>query len=356
MSGDGPAPPAAAAQPFEMTLALDAMGGDDAPLAMVQGALDYVRAQPTHRVLLVGQRELLEPLLQKEHPGRLPGNLAIIHASQVIGMAEKIEALSSRPDDSMNRCSMLVKDGTADAMVLCGNTGCSVAAAQRHLRRIPGVKRAGILTPLPTPKRSTWICDSGANSVCRPDFLLQFAEMTAALLESCYGYHRPSVGVLSNGEEEGKGTELTQETLALLRRSSLNVVGNVEGHDIYSGDVDIVVCDGFVGNIVLKTSEGLADGIMKIIKEEVHKGVLTQVGGVLMKPAFRGFRRRTHWSLVGGCPLIGVNGVTIIGHGRSERVAVFHALGQAARCVAGKVIARLREHFKTVPESQAEAG
>ena len=340
-----------------MRLALEAMGGDDAPRAMVQGAIDYARAFPQHTVVLVGRESDLKASIQNE--GGAPTNVEIEHAPEVIGMAEKILALKERPNDSMNRSALLVKQGKADAMVLCGNTGCSVAAAQLHLRRVPGVKRAGILTPLPKPSGSSWICDAGANSQNKPEHLAQFAEMAVVFLERVYGVSKPKVGVLSNGEEEGKGTELTHETLALLRKTSLNVVGNVEGHDLFTPNVDIAVCDGFTGNLVLKTCEGLEAGMRNIIREEIGKGFLTRLGGLLTKPAFAGVRRRIDWRFVGGCFLLGVDGVCIIGHGRSNRVAVFHALKQAASSVDKQVMTALREHFKnqqTANEAIAEAG
>jgi phosphate acyltransferase len=335
--GRGSAPPV-------MRLAIDAMGGDDAPLAMVQGALDYARVHPDHEVILVGREIDIRACLDKEQAKQT--NLVIEHAPEVIGMAEKISALKERPNDSMNRCAQLVKQGKAHAMVLCGNTGCSVAAAQLHLRRVPGVKRAGILTPLPNPKGRSWVCDTGANSVCRPEHLVQFAEMAAIFLEGAFGTKNPRIGVLSIGEEDDKGVELTHVTLELLRKTPLNVVGNVEGHHIYSGDVDIVVCDGFTGNVVLKTSEGVLEALMKILKEEIFSSLRTKLGAHMLRPAFDRLRERTHWSLVGGCPLLGVDGVTIIGHGRSNRVAVFHALEQAAKCVAGDTISVLREHYR----------
>ncbi len=331
-----------------MRLALDAMGGDDAPRAMVQGALDYARAHPEHTVILVGIDGDLRRSLAQESPAGTPPNIVIEHAPEVIGMAEKIKALKERPDDSMNVSARLVKDGKADAMILCGNTGCSVAAAQLHLRRIPGVKRAGIASPIPTiTGQHTWVCDMGANAECRPEHLVQFAEMTAAFLEAAYQRPNPRVGVLSIGEEEEKGVPLTQETLALLKQTTLNLVGNVEGHDLFKGTVDVVVCDGFTGNIALKTAEGVFDAITHILKEEIgNGGPLVKIGALLTKPAFRGLKRRAHWAEVGGCPLIGVDGVTIIGHGRSDRRAVFNALAQAARCVDGKVMDRLRAFFK----------
>jgi glycerol-3-phosphate acyltransferase PlsX len=329
------------------------MGGDDAPLAMVQGAIDYARAFPRHQVILVGREHDIAPCFRQE--GGRPANVSIEHAPEVIGMAEKIVALKERPNDSMNRCAQLVKLGQADGMVLCGNTGCSVAAAQLHLRRIRGVKRAGILTPLPNPKGHTWICDSGANAVCKPEHLVDFALLSAAFLESAYGVSRPRVGVLSIGEEDGKGDHLTSEALELLRKTNLNLVGNVEGHHIYHGDVDVVVCDGFTGNVVLKASEGVFDAMITILKEEIYRSLRTKVGAKLLRPAFDGLRRRTHWSLVGGCLLAGVDGVTIIGHGRSNRVAVFHALKQAAVAIEGRAIENMRARFAAISQSAAFA-
>jgi len=338
-----------------MRLALDAMGGDDAPRSMVQGAIDYASRHPDHQVILVGREPDLRSCLAAEGGAHLP-NILIEHAPDVIGMSEKIAALRDRPNDSMNRTSILVKEGRADAMVLCGNTGCSVAAAQVHLRRIPGVKRAGILVPLPNPRGYTWICDGGANAVCRAEHLVQFAEMGSVFLELAEGVSKPKVGVLSIGEEDEKGVELTMETRELLRATKLNVVGNVEGHDIYTGELNVVVCDGFVGNIVLKTSEGVAEGIAKILKEEIYKGFWTKLGGALIKPAIRGLKRRVDWRHIGGCPLMGVDGVCIIGHGRSDRQAVHNALAQAARFSSAKVVEHLREHFRSTTASLAAAG
>ncbi|MEK7414810.1 MAG: phosphate acyltransferase PlsX [Planctomycetota bacterium] len=329
-----------------MRIALDAMGGDDAPLAMVQGALDYARSFPSHDVILVGREHDIDSCLKAE--GASPKNIQIEHAPEVIGMAEKMAALRERPNDSMNRSAQLVKQGQADAMVLCGNTGCSVAAAQLHLRRIPGVKRAGLLTPLPNPKGHTWVIDCGANAVCKPEHLVDFALLGSAFLQSTYGIAHPRIGVLSIGEEEGKGVELTTETLELLRKTDLNLLGFVEGHHIYQGGVDVVVCDGFTGNVMLKACEGVYEAITSILKEEIYSSLRTKVGYQVIRPAFDGLRRRTHWSLVGGVLLAGVDGVTIIGHGRSNRVAVFHALKQAARAVDGRAIENMRERMRSM--------
>jgi len=339
-------------------IALDAMGGDDAPLAMVQGAIDYARHFPAHEVILVGRAHDLRSCLKRE--GADPKNVRIEDAPEVIGMGEKMSALKERPNDSMNRCAQLVKRRDADGMVLCGNTACSVAAAQLHLRRIPGVKRAGLLTPIPNPKGHTWVIDCGANSVCKPEHLVDFALLGASFLESAYGIDRPRIGVLSIGEEEGKGDSLTGETLELLRKTNLNLVGLVEGHHIYHGGIDVVVCDGFTGNVMLKACEGVFEALITILKEEIYGSLRTKIGAKMLRPAFDGLRRRTHWSLVGGVLLAGVDGVTIIGHGRSSRVAVFHALKQAARAVEGRSIERMRERFKAItalmPAVNADAG
>jgi phosphate acyltransferase len=325
-----------------MRLALDAMGGDEAPQAMVAGALDYARDHREHQVILVGREDALQPLL----PSTAPANLTIHHATEVITMADKIGALKDKPDDSINTASRLVKNGDADAMVLCGNTACSVAAAQLHLRRIAGVKRAGILTPLPNPFGLTWVVDCGANAVGKPEHLAQFAEMADVFLRNYSNIEKPRIGVLSIGSEDGKGDDLTQQTLDLIRASHLNSVGNVEGNHIYTGNVDIVVCDGFTGNVVLKTSEGVASAIKVILSQAVKKSWRRMLGYWLAKPAFEELRERTHWSLVGGCMLLGVNGNAIIGHGRSGPVAVYNALKQAARCVETKVVNQLADYYK----------
>ena len=332
-----------------MRIAVDAMGGDEAPQAIVDGAYDYAISQPDHEIILVGQEDAINACLKA---GSKPSNIRIHHAPSVIAMADKISALKEKPDDSMNVCSQLVKAGEADAMVLCGNTACSVAAAQLHLRRIPGVKRAGILTPLPNIEGLTWVCDCGANAVGKPEHLAQFASMASIFLEHYDHVKNPKVGVLSIGSEEGKGNELSQETLQLLKTDSgINLIGNIEGNDIYSGDADVVVCDGFTGNVVLKASEGIAKLIGNILREELHGSPLTALGGLLAKKAFKRLRERTHWSLVGGCLLLGVNGICIIGHGRSDRVAVSNAIKQASRCIEVDIMSPLRERFASKPAS-----
>ena len=328
-------------------IALDTMGGDDAPAAMVAGAVDYVQANPDHTVLLVGVDDQIQAELKK-HGGSVPKDRIVIkHAPEVVGMDAKIEALKEYPDNSMSVASRLVKSGEADAMVLCGNTGCSVAAAQLNLRRIPGVLRAGILTPMPTVHEGqwTWVVDCGANAVGKPEHLVQWGQLANAYLVG-EGKESPTVGVLSIGSEDGKGDELTQKTAELVRETDLNYQGLIEGNDIFKGTVDIVLCDGFTGNIMLKTAEGTASMVGNILKQEFKRGPVRMLGALFSRGVFGRLRARTHWSLVGGCPLVGVDGITVIGHGRSDRTAVSNAIRQAAGCVVHGTMDRLRASVK----------
>lgn len=337
-----------------MRLAIDAMGGDEAPAAIVAGALDYARRNPAVHTVLVGQQEPIYRCLSTS--GTTPENISVHDAPDVIGMGDKITALREKPGDSMNACSRLLKEGKVDAIVLCGNTGCSVAAAQLHLGRIPGVKRAGILTPLPNVKKTTWVIDCGANSTAKPEYLVQWAEMGAAFL-SCYdNVSRPRVGVLSIGTEEGKGDDLTAKAHELLKQTDLNLIGLVEGNNIFNGTVDVVVCDGFTGNVVLKSAEGVASAISHILKEGIYASLRAKIGAWFMKPAFDTLRQRTHWSEVGGALLAGVNGVVIIGHGRSNATAVSNALSQAERCVEGKLIDAIKAQLEHGKESSGRRG
>jgi glycerol-3-phosphate acyltransferase PlsX len=324
-------------------IALDGMGGDDAPAAMVAGAVDYVQANPDHTVVLVGIEDRLNALLQ-EHGGGWPRErIEVHHAPEVVGMDAKIEALKEFPENSISVAARLVKSGEADAMVLCGNTACSVAAAQLNLRRIPGVLRAGILTPMPTVQEGkwTWVVDCGANAVGKPEHLVQWGQLACAYLQG-EGNDRPSVGILSIGSEDGKGDELTQKTAELVRATDVNYHGLIEGNDIFKATVDVVLCDGFTGNIMLKTAEGTAAMVGDVLKEEYKRSPLRMLGGLLSRGVFGRLRARTHWSLVGGCPLVGVDGITIIAHGRSDRVAVKNALRQAAGSIEHGTLDRLR--------------
>lgn len=334
-----------------MRLAIDAMGGDSAPAAIVAGAVHYARLNPKVTVVTVGQSDAIYRCLGEL--GTTPSNIVVHDAPEVIGMGDKITALREKPSDSMNICSRLLKEGKVDALVLCGNTACSVAAAQLHLGRITGVKRAGILTPLPNVNNSTWVIDCGANAAAKPEYLVQWAEMGAAFLQCYSRVDNPRVGVLSIGTEEGKGDDLTARTHELLNATDLNVIGLVEGNHVFNGSVDVVVCDGFTGNVLLKSAEGVASAVGTILKQGIYASLRCKIGAWMMKPAFAHLRKRTHWSEVGGALLAGVNGIVIIGHGRSNSTAVVNALSQAERCVSSKLIDNIRKHLGHSPTPEA---
>jgi len=309
-------------------IALDAMGGDLGLAVNVEGALQAKRELGVE-VTLVGDQSLLEEELDR-HNAR--GELAIVHAPTVVGMHEKpAEACRAKKDSTIMLCAQMVAEGRADAYVSAGNSGAAMTAALWHLRRIPGVSRPAIATLFPTLTGSTVILDVGANVDCKPKHLAQFALMGSIFARSAFNVDQPRVGLLTIGEEEGKGNLLTQETHEMLKKNPLiNYIGHVEGRDIPAGEVHVFVCDGFVGNVVLKFGEGLAAAVIHLIKTEIKKHPLAIFGRYLLKGAFREMRKRTDPSEHGGAPLLGVNGVAIIAHGGSNAKAIKNALRAAA--------------------------
>lgn len=319
-----------------MRIAVDAMGGDLAPREIVAGAWQAARELPgLTRLLLVGR----EDAIRAEFPrGAPPPILDIVPASEVIGMEESpVTAVRRKRDSSINRMVDLVKQGEADAVFSAGNTGAVVAAVQLKLRTLPGVLRPAIATVMPTRKSPFVLIDAGANTDSTPAMLRQFAVMGSLYARVILGVPQPLVGLLSIGGEESKGNEMTKETLALLRDSPLNFHGNVEGHDLYEGRVDVVVCDGFVGNVVLKTSESVAHFIGDWLREEFTRNPLRMLGAALLKPALNAIRRKSDPAAYGGAPLLGGNGVCIIGHGASKARAVFNAVRVSAEAVAHRL-------------------
>jgi glycerol-3-phosphate acyltransferase PlsX len=314
-----------------MRLVLDAMGGDHAPAAPVEGALLFARAHPGHEVLLVGDRGRLAPLLSR---GRRPSNLQVHHASEVVEMDDPASSAFRKKRDSSLRVGFeLVREGRADALVSAGNSGAVMAGGLLTLGRLPGVERPAIAALFPALKGGgrCLLLDAGANVDCRPSHLAQFAVMGEAYVRARLGVARPRVGVLSNGEEASKGTPLTREASELLRRSDLDFVGYVEGKDLFSGDVQVVVTDGFTGNIVLKTSEGVGMGVIGLLRQAIEKrgGLPEKLGAMLLRPALAGLRRVVDYAEYGGAPLLGVQGVGIVAHGRSTPRALSNALGAA---------------------------
>jgi len=314
-------------------IALDVMGGDDAPESTLKGALAAVKAEEAvvpERVLLVGDEPRMRALLAEL--GGDPG-FQFQHASQVIEMGDSpTQALRSKPDNSIARCVQAVATGRAAAVVGMGNTGACVGAAALGLGTIPGVRRPGIAVSLNLTGEPVTILDMGANIAPKPDHLLQYGAMGTVLARTCLGQAKPRVGLLNVGEEKGKGTELLKEAYGLLEASGLEFVGNVEGGDIFRGVCDVVVTDGFTGNVILKLLEQFASFFMQRILGELQRGG-TQIGSA----GLRGLQHSIDYASYGGALLLGVNGVVVIGHGRSDEKAVCNAIIQAARAADAQV-------------------
>ncbi len=313
-----------------MHIALDAMGSDHGSEELIAGALLAVK-QGNLRVSLVGDRDLLQRYLETLGPDA--GTLAkvnIVHASEVVGMNEHpVDAVRKKKDASVVVAFDLVSKGEADAAVSAGNSGATLAAGVRKLGRLQGVARPGIASCFPTMKEPVVLMDIGANVDCRSLHLFQFAVMASAFAR-VNNVKNPRVGLLTIGEETGKGNSLVKETYPLLAASSLNFIGNVEGRDVFQGNVDVIVCDGFVGNICLKVSEGLAEAAMQMLRDEIVKSLSAKVGYLLARNAFKSFRRRVDYAEYGGAPLLGLDGVGIICHGTSSAQAIKNAILGAA--------------------------
>ena len=330
-----------------MRIVLDAMGSDHAPGPDVEGGVRAAR-RFGHEILLVGRRELIEPELAKYPTAGLP--LRVVHASQVVEMGEHpSQAVRAKPDSSMVVGMRLVRNGEADAFVSAGNTGGVMAAAlasEGRLGRIPGIQRPALAAVIPGVRGVSLLLDIGANTDCRPEWLLQFAVMGAIYARNVLGIKNPRVGLLSNGEEDIKGSQLVQETHGLLRRLELNFVGNVEGKDIFRDMADVIVTDGFVGNVALKTAEGVSAMLLSLLRSEIKARPLASLGGLLAKPAFRAVAKKLNPSEVGGAPLLGVNGVVIIGHGRSDGLAVENAVGAAVQAVQSNLVSAIHQDIQ----------
>ena len=315
-----------------MRIAIDAMGGDFAPREVVAGAVQAASLANITALILVGDEAAIRAELAV--CGGDQGKIEIRHASEVVGMGESpAQAVRRKKDSSIGRAVELVRDGLADAVMSAGNTGAAVAASALKLRTLPGVDRPAIATVMPTHKMPVVLLDAGANTDCSPKQLTQFAVMGSAYSHRIIGQQNPVVGLLSIGGEESKGNDVTKKTYAALQHSDLNFRGNVEGRDLFEGDVDVVVCDGFVGNIVLKTSESAATAFTRWLKRELTANPIRKAACLLLKGAFRALKKQLDPEMYGGAPLLGVNGVCIIAHGGSSRHAIFHAIRVAAEAV-----------------------
>ncbi len=325
-----------------MRIVVDAMGSDDYPVPDVAGAVLAAQTWPDDQITLVGQADRIEVEMERFDTSGL--GLQIVHAGEAIAMDdEPAWAAREKQQSSMHIGMGLVRDDEADAFVSAGNTGAVLAVATLHtLKRIRGVRRPALAAIPPLPAGHFVTLDIGANADCKPSYLVQFALMGSIYAKAVLCRSAPRVGLLSNGEERGKGNQLVKETTELLEASDLDFVGNVEPKEALARQVDVVVHDGFTGNIFIKTIEATASMLSNLIRDEIKSGPLTAVGGILARPAFGRVARRVDPFEVGGGPLLGVNGVVIVAHGRSNAQAIKNAVGQARRAVRGGVVEAIR--------------
>lgn len=325
-----------------MRIALDAMGSDNCPAPDVEGAVLAAR-EYGDTILLVGDKAQIDTEIAKHDTSGL--DLIVKHASQIITMEDKPATVGkAKPDSSMHVGMTLVKNGEADAFVTAGNTGAALSIATLFtLKRIPGVKRPSLSAIIRLNNMNVIVLDVGANADSKPEWLAQFGVMGKIYAQSALELANPRIALLSNGEEEGKGNELVHEAFALLDQSDLNFVGNIEPKDMLSGGADVVVCDGFVGNILIKSMESATRTLVNALRDELMASPISKVGALLARPAFRRVQKQIDPFEVGGAPLLGVNGVVIIGHGRSNAKAIKNAIGQARKAVEGNVIESIRQ-------------
>jgi glycerol-3-phosphate acyltransferase PlsX len=327
-------------------IAVDAMGGDHAPREIVRGALLASAEYPVD-ILLVGREEDLRRELAEAEAGATPGGIEIIDAREVVEMSDTaLSPLRRKRNSSIRVCANLVGEGRADAMVSAGNTGATWTSAKAVVGMIEGVSRPALAAVVPRIGGRTVLLDVGANVDSKPQHLREFAVM-GHFYAQVLGIEHPRVGLLSIGEEEGKGNELTRETFAVLKETGLNFIGNAEGRDVYNGKADVVVCDGFVGNVVLKASEALGEMVKQGLREEMTKGWMRKLGYLFAKGGFDGLKKKLDYSEYGGAPLLGIKGVCVVSHGRSNAKAMKNAirvaLEVASNDIAGKIANRIGE-------------
>jgi phosphate acyltransferase len=324
-----------------VTIAVDAMGGDDAPKAEVEGAIRAARTLGV-RVILVGKQDVVRAeLAQHEDIADLP--IEVRHASEQVTMEDSAaKAVRNKRDSSIRVAARLVRDGLADGMVSAGNTGAVMATAKLVQGMLPGVDRPALASAFPTLKGTpVVVVDVGANVDSSPRMLAQFAVMGDIYSRAIFRTYRPRVGLLSIGEEEHKGNELTRAATPLLKALPIHFIGNVEGRDIYAGETDVIVCDGFIGNVALKVSEGLVEMVSQMLRESLEATITRKIGSLLARAAFREFKKRVDYSEYGGAPLLGVKGVCIVTHGRPNANAIKNAIRVAAEFAAGKINERI---------------
>ena len=327
-------------------IAVDGMGSDNSPSSEIEGTIQAVQAYDV-AVILVGKEEGLRPLLNDAGGNSLP--IEILNASQVIAMDESPTlALRRKKDSSIRVAAKLVRDKTASGLVSAGNTGAVMAISKMVFGSVPGVDRPALATILPTLTGHAVLLDVGANVACKPHHLTQFAVMGHLFSKIIIGVASPRVGLMSIGEEESKGNELTKEVHKALKQLDLNFIGNVEGRDIYNGRADVIVCDGFTGNVALKTSEGLIEAVLKLLKDELSRNLQAKLGALLSQQSFKRLKKRLDYSEYGGAPLIGLRGASIICHGRSSSNAIKNAIRVAKEFAENQVNAKLEAELSQI--------
>ncbi len=324
-----------------MTIILDAMGSDHYPDPEIQAAVMTAREYSSDEIILVGDENLIIPKLKALNAQNLP--IKVEHAPDLVEMGEKpVEAAKRKPRNSMAVGLNLVKGGRGDAFVTAGNTGAAMFNALRILGRIKGVARPALTALFPVKGGHCVVLDIGANADCRPEFLLQFAVLGNIYAEKILNRTNPRVGLLSNGEEAGKGNQLIKDTYPVLEKSGLNFIGNVEGKELFGGAADVVVTDGFTGNILLKSSEAVAKLLTDTLKEELTASITTKIGALLAKPAFLKLKAMMDPSEVGAAPLLGIDGLVFVGHGRSDSRAMYNAIRVAQSAVKAGLLLAMR--------------
>ena len=320
-----------------MKVIVDAMGGDNAPHAIVEGCIAGLKENKKLSVTLVGKQDAVEAELNKYDYDK--SRVSVVNATQTIEMAEPaVDAIRKKKDSSMVVAMKLLKESPQSVFITAGSTGATVAGSTLIVRRIKGVKRPALAALVPTKKEKMLVLDVGANSDCRPSFLAQFALMGSIYMQKVEGVKNPRVGLVSNGSEDEKGNELTKAAFKLIQKMPVDFKGNTEARELMSGDYDVMVADGFTGNVVIKFLEGLAGALMFMLKGELKKSLRTKIGAALAIPAFRGFKKNMDYKEYGGALLLGINGGILKAHGSSDATAIKSTLGQAAHFIEGDVI------------------
>ena len=330
-------------------IAVDSMGSDNAPYSEIEGSVEAAKAYDVH-VILVGKESVLAPILKKAGGDRLP--IEIRNATQVVAMDESpTMAIRKKKDSSIRVAAKLVRDKKASGLVSAGNTGAVMATSKMVFGSVPGVARPALATVLPTLTGHAVLLDVGANVTCKPHHLVQFAVMGHLFSKKIVGVNSPRVGLMSVGEEESKGNDLTKEVHQALKRLHFNFIGNVEGRDIYNGRADVIVCDGFTGNVALKTSEGLIEAVLKLLKDELSSNLQAKLGALLSQQSFKRLKKRLDYSEYGGAPLLGLRGASIICHGRSSSNAIKNAIRVAKEFDENQVNTKLEFELNQINNS-----